>query len=154
MLDWVLKSLLFISLVLIFFQDLKDRKVHLWLLLGFILMSFIISYRNIEVGYLLYNIAFTLLYLALIVLVIKLYFLVKGGTTNLIDKFGWADVLMILGTGIIMKPVEFIFFSTTVYIISILLTLIFLKNRKSIPLAGYMAIFLTVHLLWNTIYST
>ncbi|MGE0567813.1 MAG: hypothetical protein AB7O73_07680 [Bacteroidia bacterium] len=103
-------------------------------------MSSIISYRSIEVGYLLYNISFTLLYLALIVLVIKLYFFVKGGATNLLGKFGWADVLMILGTGILLEPVEFIFFSTTVYIISILLTLIFLKNKKSIPLAGYMAI--------------
>lgn len=155
--QYVLLASLLLSSSIILFQDFKERLVSLWVLLlfGLTCMSSVLLNRGIEI--LLYNILFTIIYIGLIWLVLKLYLYLKFRKNKRIlnEQLGLADVLTILFIGLTFNAVGIVFFFCFGFIFSLLSFMIYIlifKHNKNehIPLAGLLVVFyvLTIFILY------
>ncbi len=129
------------SLLLISYQDFKDRAVWWWL---FPLVMIMGVGKGWSPDDYFISIGFNLGFLLIQWLGLSLYFSVKHREwTNIIDRqLGLGDVLLLLGLATVFSPINFLLF----YIVSIVFSLIIAiafgwhKQGKTIPLAGLQAI--------------
>ena len=155
--QYVLLVSLILSSSIILVQDFKERLVSLWVLLlfGVTCLSSVLLNRGVET--LLYNILFTIIYIGLIWLILKLYLYLKFRKNKRIlnEQLGLSDVLTILFIGLTFNAVSLVFFFCLGFIFSLLSYVIYMlvsKHKKSehIPLAGLLVLFyvLTVFILY------
>lgn len=139
-------SLLTLVSLLIFYQDLKDRLVSLWVLLlyGGIIISYTIYEKGIEIT--LQNTISSIVYFALCFGVICLYYFVKERQfPRIMDvKLGWADVIICLSIGVSLELVSLVVFFTVSFVISAIIGLVLHSRNKTVPLAGFLVIFYLV----------
>lgn len=134
-------------------QDFKERLVSLWIILLF-MAGCIASVLYLNGIYaLMANIVSVCLYFGLCMGFLFLYYYLKEKTLhNIIDKkIGKADLLIFLAIGITMELPELVFFFTGSFILSVLIGFIFLKQNKTIPLAGILNIVFVIYKTfeWN-----
>lgn len=141
-------AILCIVLIIIIWQDIKQRAIHFLLPIVVFLIALIINVKSDHLNYLMIfkNIGFV----GINILGLLLYFSFKGKKViNPIDKkIGLGDVLFFIA----ITPL----FNLRLYIVVFVLGMIFslimhlivrlFNEQQSIPLAGYLAFFLIVFL--------
>lgn len=148
---WFIFSLFLAVLVAI--QDFKSRLISLWLLLAYIACSavYVLAFENSTV--LLTNLYGNILYLLFLYTVMVLFYFLKTRRLSLLinDKFGMADVLLLIGASCTMPIEEFMVFILSSFVIAGTIGFLFMKKSQTIPLGGILAIchniFLGVYLL-------
>ena len=149
-----LNFLFLVILILIFLQDLKERKVYLWLLIvAFILSGYLFYQQTILQLYLLHISTNALVFLMLI-LVLFLYSKFKM-KLKLSDALGFGDILFFL-VFVFGFPVEtflLLFVSSLVFSLILYQVLKPKLSKKTIPLAGLQALFLFLILFINLAFN-
>lgn len=149
---------LVISSALIFYCDLKERQIALWILLlfGIDAIASVILFQGIQTLW--YNLLGALIYLGFIWLMLKAYLFVKHkkNTVILDEQLGKADVLVIVFIGLTFNLPGMILFFCLGFVSSLLIFIAFqfIKSDalKTIPLAGLLVFFyLTALIILNLI---
>lgn len=139
----VLKIILILVLLTIFYQDTKERLVY-WFLFPIIgLCNGIIFYYNTLPELFLSSILINILFISLLLLIIYLYAKFKL-KSSFYKVFGIGDVCFFLASAFAFSSISFLVIFTSALIFSYLLHLVAQKKRQSVPLAGYMSLFFCV----------
>ncbi|MDA8956454.1 hypothetical protein N9H19_02425 [Flavobacteriales bacterium] len=135
---------LIISLLIIFFQDLKDRSVSLII---FPVLFIIVSYLSImesDVSTWLIQTGINSVFLLFQLAVIKLYFKRKYDcNTAFFDYYiGWGDIIFLFVLGSAFNFIQLLLFMlySMALALAIYFPLIYLKKTQTIPLAGFMSL--------------
>ncbi|QXP72524.1 hypothetical protein H0I31_02150 [Tenacibaculum sp. AHE15PA] len=148
------KIIFIIVLLLIFYQDIKERKVtFLLFILGIILGGFA-HYINSLTQVFLINIVINIVVIIIIYLILFLYtkfFLNK----KLLETIGLGDFLFFLLLAVSFPSIAFLVFFSTSLIFSLLLFLILKSSLKikTLPLAGLQAFFISLVLILNWFFN-
>jgi hypothetical protein len=141
----VLKAIACLVLLVIIYQDLKERLVFWFLfpLLG-ILLFYLLYSHSIDLKILGYYIGLNLILITTIIAVIFVITKVVFKKPFLNHSFGLGDLLFFYAFALGFPTMTFIILFANSLIFSFLLYLAFKKSRnlKTIPLAGFMSIFL------------
>ncbi|MDO5968993.1 prepilin peptidase [Flavivirga aquimarina] len=146
---------LIVILVFVFFQDLKKRTIHVALPIILFLLALVINYSSTDLkfSYILYNIAFIIIN----ILGVVLYFSLKNkGFVNPIDTYiGLGDIAFFLAITPLFNLKPFILFFVFGLLFSLLTHLGFMlfKQVKTIPLAGYLSLFLIVNIIAKNMFK-
>ena len=144
----LLKIILIVSFLVVFFQDFKKRLVY-WFLFPIIGISSGTLFYNQTLPELFYiTLAMNLLFLLSLVFIVFLYARFKLNTL-FFNTMGWGDLLLFLALSVSFSTISFIVLFTSALVFALLLHLLFSKNNRDItvPLAGYMSLFfLSVYL--------
>lgn len=143
MIDIGIRICLIFLLILIFFQDVKDRLVY-WFLYPLVgLLAYIINSREIGIWPSITNAAFNLLLTVFVLGCSYTYVAVVKKRKFLNESIGAGDVLFFICLPFTFAPIAFIILFIFSLIFSLLLHLIFKAGQadKTVPLAGYMALF-------------
>ena len=147
LLFYVCSTVLVLSSALIFYYDLRERQIALWILLLFGLnaIASVILFQGLQT--LLYNLLGTLIYLGFIWLMLKAYLFLKHkkNVAILDEQLGKADVLILLFIGLTFNLPGMILFFCLGFVSSLLIFMAFqfIKSDalKTIPLAGLLVFF-------------
>lgn len=146
--------ILLILLVLIFIQDLKERHVYLFLLIGTIFIGGGIYFiKTILIVYLM-NISINILFILLLFCFLSIYSKFKL-RKNVFEVIGIGDFFFFLVFAVSFPLFSFFILFSISLIFSLLLFLI-LKHtlkHKTVPLAGFQAFFLFMVLVLNSIFD-
>ena len=140
--------------IFIAYQDIKQRKVLLLVLLGLIsLVTFkaILLAAYLEVALL--ECFINLVIISLMVLLLWIYFKLLR-KKQLTDVLGLGDILMFVVFAIAFSAVTFIIHLTLSFVFSLMFHLILKKHYKkenTVPLAGFMSIYLIGLLLVESV---
>ncbi len=146
-----IKILTICILAVIVYQDLKDREVYgiaFPILMG--LLGTLHYHHTIYIDFL-YAILINIGLLIVIVGLLYLYTLIKLRKPFFKEVFGWGDLLFFMALAIGFPTVTFIIIFVFSLIFSLLVWLV-IKNRadhNTVPLAGYMSVFLGVVFILN-----
>ena len=145
---WLSISFLILSAAIIAYQDFTARMISLWLILVFGIANTLFYLSTGELFGLIENCIFCVCYLLFMYGVILLYFYIKNKKFEKIldTQFGWGDVLVMLFIGIGLDAVSLIYFFSMGLISSLLLSLLFFRQKKGIPLAGLLVLNYLVYL--------
>lgn len=146
---WLCWIVLILSGSTIIYQDLKTRLISLWLILAFSAANITLYLLVNSIYQFLENTIFCFCYFLFSFLILVLvYFIKHKKFEKIIDsKIGWGDILIFITIGVCIEPIHLIFFFTTAFIFSIVFYFIFLRSKKSIPLAGLILPCYLVYLL-------
>jgi hypothetical protein len=147
-----LEFLILAVLLLIFFQDIKDRSVY-WCFfpaLAILFVALLLVQHHLFSAIWqasLINFAFLLFQF----LIVSIYFSIKNRRlVNIMDELlGWGDILFLLCMACYLSMLNFMFFYIASLVVSLVIWLVWLvfsnKKNKHIPLAGFQAaIFIVV----------
>lgn len=155
MLIYLAKALLFICLFMIFIQDHKDRAVHILFFLGVCLSSicvFLIQNGDVTI------IVMSLFFLVANLILLKLYMRVRK--IEMSQDLFWGgiaigDIVFLLVVIPLFSFHSYAIFFISGMIFSILTHLLFKKvgfdAKETVPLAGYLSIFLILILVVSSI---
>jgi hypothetical protein len=135
-------------LLLVFFQDLKSRTIHLALPIAIFLLSLFINYLSLDMSFdvISYNVVFILIN----VIGLSIYFSFKNKVlVNPIDTYiGLGDIIFFLALTPLLHFKPFILFFVIGLFFSLLIHFVFLlfKPVQTIPLAGYLSLFLIINI--------
>lgn len=141
--EWLLFGLLAIFSFVIAFQDFKTRLISVWLIIGFTVLNITYYLIHHSVYQFIENVIFCLCYFlfSYLILILVFYLKTKRFEKLLDSKIGWGDVFIFIAIGCCIEPIYMIYFFTTCFIISLLAHLLFLQNKKNIPMAGFLVLF-------------
>ena len=146
----LLEILWMLILGMLFYQDMKDRKVYLWLLVsGIFIGGFLhLQYQNFIVFFAITcgNLLFITIIFALLWLYAKLKLKKK-----IFEVFGTGDLLFFVLLAVSLPAVSFLMVFVFSLLFSLLIFLLF-KQRftsKTVPLAGLQSLFLGLVLIAN-----
>jgi hypothetical protein len=170
----LIKGITLASLLAIFYQDQKERRVFLWLLLGILCLLAVLHIASVgwlQFGIsLLFNLVITLVLLSVLAAYIKL----RMPTASFLEVFGLGDVLFIIGLALGFSTLSFVTLLVFGLLFSLVLHWVWLamfsrlpdgeagkrastlsstddQLATTVPLAGYLALFfagvLVVHWL-------
>ena len=142
-------STLFLITILIFvvIQDLKHRTIHVVLPILIFVLSVLINNASKDLNFsdTLYNILFVIIN----IIGLTIYFSLKNrALVNPIDSYiGLGDILFFLALTPLFNLKSFILFFIFGLLFSLLVHVVFTRfiRMKTIPLAGYLALFLIVN---------
>lgn len=143
-----------IILLLIFYQDLKDRQVtFVILLLGIILGSTIYYGKTIHQLFFL-NIIANFSFLLVIIGLLLLYTRFKM-KVSFFESIGWGDILFFTLLALSFPTIIFLLLFSLSLVFSLLIyrTLKTKLDEKTVPLAGFQALFLFLILFINLIFN-
>jgi hypothetical protein len=139
-----------IRLSVILYQDVKHRAIH-WLLLPLLFVcGLYLKFNELSFLSLVYNALFIILLMGTLLIYLRLRF---GQFVNpLKNHFGIGDVLFLFAIiPFFAFPLFMPLFSVgTIFTLIIYLPGYLLKKQKTIPYAGYFALFLAIHLSLET----
>ncbi|GAA3591031.1 general secretion pathway protein [Flavivirga amylovorans] len=147
--------LLIIALLLVLYFDMKKRMIHIILPILIFCFSMLINYvsTNLKLIDTIYNIGFLLIN----ILGVILYFSLKTkALINPIDRFiGLGDIVFFIAITPLFKLETFIPFFIIGLLFSLLLYVIVLlfKKMKTIPLAGYLSLYLVINILIKNVFN-
>jgi heme exporter protein D len=140
---WFLKLILIITLLVVLYQDCKDRLVYWFLypiigVLVFLIQSY---YLPLELAF--FNSGLNLLFVAILLGVSFMY--LKFRKLSFQNALGLGDILFFIFLSFGFATISFIVLFVFSLIFSLLLHFIFQnKNQLTVPLAGYMSLFFGV----------
>lgn len=127
--------------LMIAYQDFKERLISVWLIGLLSLMNAGITVYHRGFVQVLQNLAFLGAYLLFSYTILLLYFYLKtkrwGGILD--HMIGWGDVWLMVGLGLGLDPEIQLFFFTGCFVFAMIVFL-FLKENRTVPLAGVMAL--------------
>lgn len=141
---FLLKIAIFATLLSIAFQDTKERAVYWWLFLSMAFFqgaAFFI--QSIPVVYLT-NIAINIGVIAFITLILFIYTKVKLKLSFFKSAFGFGDLCFLVALAVSFPTYTFVIILAASLIFSLVVSLITLKQKQTVPLAGFMSLFLGV----------
>lgn len=155
-----IKILLFLSLMFIFFQDYRDRKVYVFLFPLFGILGTYVFFLNSALEYYIFSICINFGVVLIVVLMNYLIAKLVLKKNLLKEAMGLGDILFFIAFAFCFPTVTFI----NLFVFSILFTFVLhwiltklLKNKTSdVPLAGYMSLFLiSIYLVsWLNLYDS
>lgn len=138
--------ILIILLVGISYQDIRSRQIHIFLLSILLLITITLNYLTNGLSYIdtIKIIGFVLIN----IIGLFVYYSVKSRRLiNPIDKFlGFGDIIFLIAVSPLFTLNKFILFFVTGLLFSLFIHLI-IKNfseNKTIPLAGYLSVYLLI----------
>ncbi|WP_339883480.1 prepilin peptidase [Polaribacter vadi] len=146
----VIELFLIIFLGLICFQDIKERKVSIWILFLGLVVGGYINYTYQHPIVFLSNTIINCVFVVTVFLILWVYAKLKM-KKNIFEVFGKGDLFFFMLLAVSLPILSFLM----VFIFSIifaLLVFILLKNRikeKTVPLAGLQALFFGLVLIAN-----
>lgn len=144
-----------IALLIVFLQDVKYRHIHILLPLIILVISFYIFKKNIDVNYLiiLQNILFVFLTLLLLVMYMSLKN--KSFLNPFKNYFGLGDLFFFVSITPLFVTYNYVLFFIFSMLFSVVIHLIFSKlmTIKTVPLAGFSALFLIFILLKDLLFD-
>lgn len=153
----ILKIILVMTFILIFYQDFKERQVYWFLFPIFGLCSAILFYNSTLPELFYVSVGMNLIFISILLLVVFLYSKLKL-KSKFSEVFGLGDVLLFIALIFSFSTLSFLI----VFVFSLLFSLLMhfaLKHYskfQSVPLAGYMSLFFALTYLsdWIGITST
>lgn len=142
------------TLLIIAFQDFKERKVTILLLILGVILGGLLFYQKTLPELFLLSIILNFTFLGLLTVILFFYsrLVLKK---ELLKSIGLGDFLFLGILAISFPTITFLILFSTSLIFSLVLFL-FLKPKlqdKTVPLAGFQAFFLAIVLLINKIFS-
>ncbi len=146
--------ILFTALIIVFYQDIKKRYLHLFTIL-YLLLSIVIS-NYFTFGYIVsMEIIFNLIYLTVLIGILFIYFKLRFKSWRLIDSgLGMGDVVFWVVISFYLNFTSFLIWFNLSLIVSLVIHFL-LKNKlwygssKKIPLAGLQSMFLMFFILYK-----
>lgn len=148
----ILKIILITTLIMVLFQDIKERQVY-WFLFPIVgLCAGILFYQNTLPQLFYATVVINLAFVLILMTVILLYSRLKL-KTPISNTFGLGDGLLFFALIFSFSSVSFIILFVFGLIFSLVLHLILKKNSKhqTVPLAGYLSLFFAIAYLSNWI---
>lgn len=154
----ILKTSLILSLLFLFYQDMRYRAVY-WLMFPFLLVLFAdLAYVQVEFMSLVNNSGVNLAFLLIQFLILTFYFSLKNRRWINISAglLGLGDILFLLCIAFYLSPLNYLFFYLISLIVVLLITGVALINHsgagKKVPLAGLQSLLLAMILVfdWNS----
>jgi len=136
---WI-KVVVFIVLVSIIYQDLKDREVSWFLFPLLALPTSYLHYENISFVQFGMNVLINALMVSLVLLILYLYIKIRN-THTFFNAFGLGDLVMFYALCFSFASVSFVISFVFSILFSLVLSIVVNKKSVKIPLAGYMALF-------------
>lgn len=141
--------ILLLLLFVVFIQDFKTRRIYSMLLPIIFLTSIAYRWKTFD----LHQVLLCNLYILILLISLTLYLSFKNKRFTLVWKgyLGLGDILFLVAVTPLFHVLEYIYFLTfslLIIIILYLLSIVFIK-RKTIPLAGYLSVILSIYLLLN-----
>lgn len=151
----ILQILLLCTLVMIFIQDIKERKVSLFLLLLGILFGGFLHFYAQNTMVFLSNIVMNLSFVVLIFLILWLYAKLKI-KKSIFSVFGFGDLLFFILLGVSLPMLSFlvVFVASLIFSLAIFLLLKKSLTKDTVPLAGFQALFLSLVIISNEVMSS
>ena len=148
-------QIVFISILFaVFYQDLKERNVYLFLFILAMLFGSLIYYQHTFIEIFLINISLNTAIICAIALLLFLYTKIVL-RKKLLEAIGLGDFLFFIILAVSFPTITFLLLFSTSLIFSLLLFLL-LKSSftiKTIPLAGLQAFFLSLVLILNWFFN-
>lgn len=143
---WVLKLLLLLIFGLIFFQDYKDRNVYWFLYPIMGILAGLLQWQITPLSSFLANSGFNLLFVCTLLLFCYLYTRIKLKKPFLQSVLGLGDVLFFISITFSFSIVSFwvLFVFSLIFSLVLHWVLQHKQTEKTVPLAGYMALFFAV----------
>jgi Flp pilus assembly protein protease CpaA len=149
-------ELLFILLLgILFYQDIKERKVSVWILVCGIIVGGSLHFIHQNSIVFVSNIGMNLSFVGLIIGVLFLYAKFKLNK-KLFDVFGAGDVLFFILLAVSLPILSFLMLFVFSLVFSLLIFML-LKNgftEKTVPLAGLQSLFLGLVFIANKLTNT
>lgn len=153
--DSTLVFILVIVLGVILYQDITARTIHAILPLLVFVLACILNYFSDYLNF--YNLIYNITFIFINILGLVLYFSFKSKTfKNPIDNtLGLGDVMFFLAITPLFNLKPYILF----FVLGLLFSLIvfsitsFFKKVKTVPLAGYLAMFLILNIVIKNIFK-
>ncbi|WP_308993686.1 hypothetical protein QLS71_007920 [Mariniflexile litorale] len=150
-----LSVVLIVVLTVVLYQDIMNRTIHITLPVSLFLIAMSINFISIDLDF--YNILYNIAFVLINILGLTLYFSFKNKVfINPIDTFiGLGDIVFFIAITPLFTLKPFILF----FIIGLLFSLLvhgvysIFKNGKTIPLAGYLALFLMINVVAKSIFK-
>lgn len=148
---YIFYLLLIFTTLIIAWQDFKERLVSLWALLLYLLNIALYTFFSGGWWVLLENGIGALCYFGICFAVLFLYYFLKEKKIpKIVDaKIGKADLLLLLAIGLSLPLVSLILFFTIAFTLSALFAVVVLKDKRSVPLAGILALIYFVFALFR-----
>ncbi|MEW7291268.1 prepilin peptidase [Aquimarina sp. 2304DJ70-9] len=148
-----IKILTICTLAVIVYQDLKDREVYGFIFPVLIGLFGFLHYQNTTHITFLYAILMNIAVLIVIMGLLYLYTLIRLKKSFFKEVFGWGDLLFFIALAVGFPTVTFVILFVFSLIFSLLVWLVIKKKAKynTVPLAGYMAVFLGMVFITNWI---
>ncbi len=152
----ILIEFLFILILgILFYQDIKERKVSVWVLILGIVIGGIIHYLCQQPIVFLLNVGINILFVLLIFIILWGYAKLKL-KKKIFDVFGLGDLLFFILLAVSLPLLSFLMVFVFSLIFSLVVFILF-KNRfteKTVPLAGLQGLFLGLVLIANKLFSS
>lgn len=152
----LVKLVLLTILWLIFIQDYKNRQVNALLFPALSVLGAWLYWSNTITQVFLLNIAFNLVFITILLLTVVIY--AKYELKQPLNQvFGLGDALFFLALSLMFATVTFVVLMISALLFSLVIHLV-LKNKQthqSVPLAGYMSLFVLGFfvLTWLELYN-
>src|SRR5688572_23908787 len=148
--NFILSIFIVFTGAVIFLQDFQKREVMFFLfpLLG--VLGFFKSLLSVGVNEVLSNSFINLAIISFQLALLFIYFLALKKRTNIHDKIGIGDLLILSALCFFFSPVNFVMFHLCSLVLSLIFHCLFQKHRayrdskKSIALAGWQSFFLII----------
>lgn len=140
-------------LLVIFYQDIKYRAVSWMAFLVLAIAGSVFSYFVGGIYTTLFNaLVNSTIIIIQLVIVYFFYFIKTGKPANIINtKLGLGDVLMLFALSFSFSPPLFLFFIFLSFVLSLFISIV-RRNKQSIPLAGYQAMFYLIFITLNYLF--
>lgn len=153
----VVKLILVISLLIIFYQDFRKRAVWWFLFPLFLLASGYLHYVNSIFNIFLLNSGLNFLIMSIILSISFLYAQLKLRVSFFKEAFGLGDLLFFIGLTVAFPTISFIvlFVFSLLFALGLHLLLSVSDKKTTVPLAGYSSLFfLLIYLAhWSGLYK-
>ena len=141
----VVKIILIMCLLMVFYQDMKERMVYWFLFPIIAICSGILLYNNMLTEVFKTTVMINLVFVVFLITVVFAYSKLKL-KTSITQTFGLGDMLLFFALAFTFSSVSFLILFVFGLIFSLVLHL-FLKNKSShqnVPLAGYLSLFFAI----------
>lgn len=141
--------------MMVLFQDIKDRSIHVILPICILVLCLLVNYNSTNLS--LKDIFYNIVFIGINTLGLIIYFSIKTKSfVNPIDQFiGLGDIVFFIAITPLFNLKDFMLFFIVGLIFSLMVhsICILYKSTKTIPLAGYLSLFLAFNILITNIFK-
>lgn len=142
----VVKALSLLVLIFISIQDIKSRLVYWFLFPTAAICMSTLFFTKVTAAIYFFNVVLNLSLIAIILIVLYVYASIKLRINFWKEAFGLGDALFFVAFALSFPTVSFIVLFVAGLIFSLLISFFVLRKdqKKTVPLAGFMAVYLLI----------